>query len=118
VVEEALSAALIRKCNECSQSFLKDDCCNKITCSCGNQQCYLCGENVSDYTHFYREQGGPACPLFGESPIQTKAMNARAAGVLRKGGLLSGEDVTVKEILIGQGFDADAIAALGRETQL
>jgi TRIAD3 protein (E3 ubiquitin-protein ligase RNF216) len=39
VVEEAMSAALIRKCNSCQHPFVKEYGCNKMTCShCGNKQ--------------------------------------------------------------------------------
>lgn len=39
VVEEAMSAALIRKCNNCQRPFIKDYGCNKMSCThCGNKQ--------------------------------------------------------------------------------
>ena len=39
VVEEAMSAALIRTCNRCKHQFVKDHGCNKMTCShCRNVQ--------------------------------------------------------------------------------
>lgn len=42
VVEEAMSAALIRKCNKCKHPFVKDHGCNKMLCShCGNIQWYV-----------------------------------------------------------------------------
>lgn len=42
VVEEAMSAALIRKCNKCQQPFVKDYGCNKMSCTnCGNKQWYV-----------------------------------------------------------------------------
>ncbi|KAF3000114.1 hypothetical protein E8E13_004000 [Curvularia kusanoi] len=57
VVEEAMSAALIRKCNKCKHPFIKELGCNKMSCShCGNKQCYICSENVAGYEHF----GDPA----------------------------------------------------------
>ncbi|KAF1923925.1 uncharacterized protein M421DRAFT_301329 [Didymella exigua CBS 183.55] len=53
IVEEAMSAALIRKCNKCQQPFIKDYGCNKMSCShCGNKQCYICSMNVINYEHF------------------------------------------------------------------
>jgi TRIAD3 protein (E3 ubiquitin-protein ligase RNF216) len=39
IVEEAMSAALIRQCNRCKHPFVKDHGCNKMTCShCRNVQ--------------------------------------------------------------------------------
>ncbi|KAJ4361630.1 hypothetical protein N0V95_001707 [Ascochyta clinopodiicola] len=53
VVEEAMSAALIRKCNQCNHPFVKDHGCNKMSCThCGNKQCYICSKNVDKYEHF------------------------------------------------------------------
>jgi len=49
----------------------------------------MCGENVKDYTHFdggayaYFDRGGPACPLYDESRLQTKVKNAHTAAVKR-----------------------------------
>jgi TRIAD3 protein (E3 ubiquitin-protein ligase RNF216) len=70
-VEEAMSAALIRKCNKCSAPFVKEDGCNKMTCSsCRNVQCYVCSESLppgSAYNHFDEQsRGGKVgnCPLF------------------------------------------------------
>jgi TRIAD3 protein (E3 ubiquitin-protein ligase RNF216) len=69
LIEEAMSAALIRKCNKCSTPFVKIDGCNKMTCTrggCFNVQCYVCSKSCS-YDHFDdRSRGGKAgnCPLF------------------------------------------------------
>ncbi|RBR17890.1 uncharacterized protein FIESC28_06329 [Fusarium coffeatum] len=68
-VEEAMSQALIRNCNKCNTPFIKEDGCNKMTCSkpgCRNVQCYVCSKSCG-YNHFDRpERGGKAgnCPLF------------------------------------------------------
>lgn len=68
-IEEAMSAALIRKCNKCSAPFIKEEGCNKMMCTkCGNLQCYICSESC-DYKHFNdTSRGGKAgnCPLFDE----------------------------------------------------
>ncbi|KAI1017413.1 hypothetical protein LB505_004911 [Fusarium chuoi] len=68
-VEEAMSKALIRKCNKCSTPFIKEEGCNKMTCTrkgCGNVQCYICSKSC-DYNHFNDESRGGKqgnCPLF------------------------------------------------------
>jgi TRIAD3 protein (E3 ubiquitin-protein ligase RNF216) len=42
IVEEAMSAALIRHCNQCKHPFVKEYGCNKMTCShCRNVQWYI-----------------------------------------------------------------------------
>ncbi|KAF9874635.1 ring finger domain-containing protein [Colletotrichum karsti] len=74
-IEEAMSAALIRKCNKCATPFIKEEGCNKMTCTrpgCRNVQCYICSKSC-DYTHFNdRTRGGKEgnCPLF--EPIQER----------------------------------------------
>ncbi len=61
LVEEAMTEALVSKCNNCKRLFVKEDGCNKMTCRCGNLQCYVCGANVVDnYSHF---EGG-RCELY------------------------------------------------------
>lgn len=74
-IEEAMSAALIRKCNKCSAPFIKQDGCNKMTCTkCRNIQCYVCSKSC-DYAHFNDpSRGGKTgnCPLFDSSGIETR----------------------------------------------
>ncbi|KAH8912926.1 hypothetical protein BR93DRAFT_871254 [Coniochaeta sp. PMI_546] len=68
-IEEAMSAAMIRKCNKCGTPFIKENGCNKMTCTqagCRNVQCYVCHKSC-DYAHFNDpHRGGKVgnCPLF------------------------------------------------------
>jgi TRIAD3 protein (E3 ubiquitin-protein ligase RNF216) len=68
-IEEAMSEALIRKCNKCGTPFVKEEGCNKMTCTrsgCGNVQCYVCSKSCT-YAHFNdQSRGGKTgnCPLF------------------------------------------------------
>ncbi|RDW80872.1 hypothetical protein BP5796_05570 [Coleophoma crateriformis] len=68
-IEEAMSAALIRRCNKCSTPFVKENGCNKMTCTragCSNTQCYVCSKPAG-YDHFNDlTRGGKVgnCPLF------------------------------------------------------
>jgi len=68
-IEEAMSAALIRKCNKCGTPFVKEEGCNKMTCTrngCHNVQCYICSKSCA-YDHFDdQSRGGKKgnCPLF------------------------------------------------------
>ncbi|KAL0764097.1 hypothetical protein CaCOL14_013424 [Colletotrichum acutatum] len=70
-IEEAMSTALIRKCNKCGTAFVKESGCNKMTCTkrgCKNVQCYVCSKSC-DYAHFDdKSRGGRKgnCPLFDD----------------------------------------------------
>ncbi|KAI0834116.1 hypothetical protein F5Y06DRAFT_290054 [Hypoxylon sp. FL0890] len=68
ILEEAMSAALIRNCNKCKNPFLKMDGCNKVRCTrCGTMHCYVCRKTITDYKHFNDvSRGGKSgrCPLY------------------------------------------------------
>ena len=72
-----------------------------MTCSCGNLQCYVCGESIKDYKHF-EEAGkeGKKCPLYekNDKRLDTKIRNAQADAVkkvLEEEEGLNEEDVKV-----------------------
>ncbi|KAI0848903.1 hypothetical protein F5Y00DRAFT_76729 [Daldinia vernicosa] len=71
VLEEAMSAALIRRCNQCKNPYLKLNGCNKICCTkCRTLQCYVCRQTITDYRHFDdSSRGGKEgqCPLFDKT---------------------------------------------------
>ncbi|GAB1319592.1 Ring finger [Madurella fahalii] len=83
LIEEAMSAALIRTCNKCGTPFIKENGCNKMTCTragCKNVQCYVCSKSC-DYSHFDdTSRGGKKgnCPLF-DSVEQRHEAEVRAA---------------------------------------
>ncbi|KXX77262.1 Protein ariadne-1 [Madurella mycetomatis] len=83
LIEEAMSAALIRTCNKCGTPFIKENGCNKMTCTragCKNVQCYVCSKSC-DYSHFDdASRGGKKgnCPLF-DSVEQRHEAEVRAA---------------------------------------
>lgn len=54
VVEEARTEALLRTCPKCKVKILKEDGCNKVTCTCGGMLCDFCGKDISKdgYAHF------------------------------------------------------------------
>jgi TRIAD3 protein (E3 ubiquitin-protein ligase RNF216) len=82
-IEEAMSAALIRKCNKCSTPFVKEEGCNKMKCTrkgCVNVQCYICSESCG-YDHFDDPKRGGKngnCPLF-DSVIERHDREVQAA---------------------------------------
>ncbi|KAF5278107.1 hypothetical protein FQR65_LT03623 [Abscondita terminalis] len=65
-IENKMTEALLRACWKCNKVFIKTSGCNKMTCFCGAQMCYVCKQAVRDYTHF--DQGGGTgqgrCPLY------------------------------------------------------
>lgn len=66
-VELAMSLAIKRTCPRCNTSFVKSSGCNKLTCVCGYQMCYICRKNIGigeGYRHFcehFRPNGGKSC---------------------------------------------------------
>lgn len=55
-IEEKMTQALARTCYKCNKSFFKEEGCNKITCPCGANMCFICDKPILDYHHF-RGQG-------------------------------------------------------------
>jgi hypothetical protein len=66
-VELAMSLAIKRTCPRCNTSFVKSSGCNKLTCVCGYQMCYVCRKDIGNgegYRHFcehFRPNGGRSC---------------------------------------------------------
>ena len=77
IVEEAMTEAFVRKCNNCNETFVKEDGCNKIKCMCGNLQCYVCELDIADYSHFDNLVNGKICPLYGEDMLKEQVALAQ-----------------------------------------
>ncbi|KAJ9669708.1 hypothetical protein H2201_000092 [Coniosporium apollinis] len=65
-IERAQAEAIKRTCPNCNLSFVKASGCNKLTCVCGYQMCYVCRQEVGKegYQHFcqhFRPDPGKAC---------------------------------------------------------
>lgn len=66
-VELAMSLAIKRTCPRCNTSFVKSSGCNKLTCVCGYQMCYVCRKDIGSgegYRHFcehFRPTGNGSC---------------------------------------------------------
>jgi E3 ubiquitin-protein ligase RNF216 len=111
-IEEAMTAALIRSCNKCKKTFIKDYGCNKMSCaSCGNTQCYVCSANTKDYNHFDQNAPGARaaasssatkrCPLYDnvEERHEREVKEAEAAAraqVVEENPDVSAEDLEIK----------------------
>ncbi|RWA09698.1 hypothetical protein EKO27_g5401 [Xylaria grammica] len=88
ILEEAMSEALIRRCNQCHNPFVKQDGCNKIRCTkCGTLQCDVCRKTIKDYSHFDDlRRGGKTgqCPLFDVSQERYEKEVSNAEAAVRK----------------------------------
>ena len=109
---DAMTDAVVRKCPECSKSFIKEVGCNKMKCpSCGTLSCYLCRNKITAYEHFCQtpfcdHSSCGKCILFTNSEeddrrarreaCQKELQNAGAAAST-VGGLLSPPQKTGKE---------------------
>ncbi|TRX96607.1 hypothetical protein FHL15_002509 [Xylaria flabelliformis] len=87
-LEEAMSEALIRRCNLCKNAFVKIDGCNKVRCTkCGTLQCDVCRQTIKDYTHFDdTKRGGKLgqCPLYDQSQGRYEKEVSKAEAEVRK----------------------------------
>ncbi|KAF2638077.1 hypothetical protein P280DRAFT_529774 [Massarina eburnea CBS 473.64] len=106
IVEEAMSAALIRSCNQCKHPFVKEAGCNKMTCThCRNVQCYVCSKNVAAYDHFIDGQGGPRdddsrCPLHDNVEARHEQEVTKAAEEARAKAQAENPDILEADLMI------------------
>ncbi|KAI1394007.1 uncharacterized protein F4822DRAFT_439821 [Hypoxylon trugodes] len=95
ILEEAMSEALIRKCNSCKNPFLKTDGCNKIKCTrCGALQCYVCRQTIINYTHFKDRGGDGKCPLYESTEQRHQTEVERAEEEARQRVARDNPDIT------------------------
>ena len=89
MIEEKLTEAMLRECVKCGNKFYKEEGCNKMTCRCGAQMCYLCKKAVKDYSHFYGQGGTPTdvktCPLWSDNKMLHQMEVAKATELAREG---------------------------------
>lgn len=119
-----MTAALVKKCNKCQKQFLKESGCNKMTCSCGNSQCYICSTNVVGYDHFGNNAG--RCPLFDDTTERERREVAVAQRQAVLNVLAARHDVTENDLTVDQNLRADIQGQkehrgrkdLGRQIQL
>jgi len=96
MAHEAMSKACKRFCPHCNQEYIKDDGCNKITCSkpdCKKLSCYLCGDKIDGYSHFCNHKlpagkttctCGKPCRLFTSTGDMEKMDRAKRQEAGRK----------------------------------
>ncbi|CAH2306697.1 E3 ubiquitin- ligase RNF216 [Pelobates cultripes] len=61
-IEEKMTAARVRKCHICSTGLIKSEGCNRMSCRCGAQMCYLCRAPINGYDHFCQHPHSPGAP--------------------------------------------------------
>ncbi|KAJ3443619.1 e3 ubiquitin-protein ligase [Anaeramoeba flamelloides] len=64
-IEEEMTKALLRTCNNCNQMYYKTQGCNKIVCSnCGEIMCYLCQKSINKEKYKHFSKTGEKCRLW------------------------------------------------------
>ncbi|KAJ3428349.1 e3 ubiquitin-protein ligase [Anaeramoeba flamelloides] len=64
-IEEQMTKALLRTCNNCNQMYYKTQGCNKIVCSnCGEIMCYLCQKSINQEKYKHFSKTGDKCRLW------------------------------------------------------
>ncbi|KAJ3084532.1 hypothetical protein HDU99_000278 [Rhizoclosmatium hyalinum] len=105
-IEEAMTQALLRKCNNCASQFYKTEGCNKMTCPrCQTIMCYfvkLC-RTIKGYDHFNVDprgvqQPGRICALWDNSEARNVADVEQAAKQAIEDAKKLNPAVDVKEI--------------------
>ena len=112
LVEEARSEAMMRKCPKCKAKIIKEHGCNKMQCSCGNQMCYVCQQDISGqtkdagYQHFHKT--GAKCPLYDAQGTERHDADADAAeqeAIKQVKAQEGNEDLEDKDLQIETGKD-------------
>ena len=78
MIDEAMTTATVRVCNNCKTPFWKEGGCNRITCTrCRNQQCFVCSLNLEGVLGHFQDH--KPCPLFDDTALrlQNEAATAR-----------------------------------------
>ncbi len=115
-VELAMSLAIKRTCPRCNTSFVKSSGCNKLTCVCGYQMCYVCRKDIGNgegYRHFcehFRPNGGRGCTectkcdLYrceDDEVVVRKAKEDAERQWMEKEGTTLGDDEKIRKVLEG-----------------
>ena len=98
-----MTSALVRTCNSCKGPFLKDGGCNRMYCSCGNSQCFICSTTVTSYEHFTPT----TCPLYDDTDDRIRRELTEAQAQAMKKVLQERNDVTVDDLTVDRALVVD-----------
>ena len=92
-VEEAKSAALLRRCNVSKNRFFTDRGCERV---CGNEQCYTCSETLEAFEYDANDSFSAGMTEFGQWQV-AKAHEETIQQPLENRSDLKEEDVCVED---------------------
>lgn len=95
-VEEAMTAALLRKCNKCNNRFFTDGGCQRVRCQCGNEQCYVCSETLKAFEYHKNDSFSASTTQLGQWQV-AKAQEETIQRLLRVRSDLKEEDIRVEK---------------------
>lgn len=83
-MESKMTAALLRTCVKCNRQFFKTEGCNHMTCTCGAEMCYVCGETLKKgkwSQHFASNEHPERCPMYFKDTVVADAKLVQQAGL-------------------------------------
>lgn len=105
LVEEARTAALIKKCPGCGRGIIKEGGCNRVLCLCGRYICDVCGKDTTGgYNHFGEVTGilkkKGVCPLYTDDAARAEKGVQEAEDKARKKILEENPDISEEDLRI------------------
>lgn len=114
VLEEARTAALLKKCPKCKVQILKELGCNKLTCPCGGIICDFCGKDITNvgYGHFERtEKDGSkkGCPTHDNFDARRQEALRNAEAIALKAVRARNPDLKLEDLNLNFNDDASSV---------
>lgn len=105
MIHEIMTNQTAHKCPKCKFTFIKEEGCNKITCSkCNSYSCYVCGKEIPKevgYSHFGASKG--LCSLYNQGEHGGGNVQYTRSQIHRElETFISKNDPAFKRIIIGR----------------